>query len=159
MHIACRCFMSCGSKSIFEVTRGPILIVYLYRQLNKSCPPGAHWFCPKRHDEDLLNYDDLDTSDADAEAENITSAQKTKLIDESDERLKIAYKLFEIYLFDTVSMEDPLAEAKRDHRGRSVAFLTTCDHCVRKYHMGRKPFLKEFSEWVAFTPNHSELGD
>lgn len=146
MHIACRCSMRCGSKSIFEITRGSTLTVYLYRQLIKSCPPGAHWFCPKRHDDDLLNYDDLNASDADAEAEHITSAQKAKLIDEGDERLEITYKLFEIYLFDMANIGDPLAEAKRDHRGRSVAFLTTCDHCVRKYHMGRKPFLKEFSE-------------
>lgn len=146
MRIACRCSMLCGSKSIYEVTRGPMLIIYHYRQLIKSCPPGAHWFCPKRQNEDLLNYDDLNASDADAEAEHVTSAQKAKLIDEGDERLKIAYKLFEIYLFDTVNMGDTLAEAKRDHAGRSVEFLTTCDHCVRNYHMGRKPFLKEFSE-------------
>jgi len=68
------------------------------------------------------------------------------LIDEGDERLKIAYKLFEIHIFEMADMGDALVDAKLDHRGRSQDLLTTCDRCVRNYHMGRKPFLKEFSE-------------
>lgn len=122
------------------------MLTYICRQLSKSSSPGAHWFCPKRRDDDPLNYDDLSISDAEAEEEHITSAQKAKLIDEGDERLKIAYKLFEIHIFEMADMGDALVDAKLDHRGRSQDLLTTCDRCVRNYHMGRKPFLKEFSE-------------
>jgi senataxin len=146
MRIACRCSLLCGSKSIFELVREPVLILYLYRQLTKSWPRGAHWFCPKRRDDDPLNYDDPDVYDAEAEEEHVTSAQKAKLIDDGDERLKIAYELFELHIFEIVDMGDALVDAKMDHRSRTLDLLTTCDRCVRNYHMGRKPFLKEFSE-------------
>jgi len=146
MRIACRCSMPCGSKSIFEVVKGPLLIIYLYRQLIKNSPPGSHWFCPKRQDDDPLNYDDPDASDVEAEEEDVTSAQKAKLIDEGNERLVIAYKLFELHIFEMADMGDALLDARLGHRARSQGLLTTCDRCVRNYHMGRKHFLKEFSE-------------
>jgi senataxin len=123
-----------------------MLTAYLYRQLTNNWPRGSHWFCPKRRDDDPLNYDDPEVSEDEDEEEHVTSAEKANLIAESDERLKTAYKLFELHIYEMADMEDALLDTRMNHRGRSQDLLTTCDRCVRNYHMGRKPFLKEFSE-------------
>ncbi len=136
-----------------------MLTAYLYRQLIKSWPREAHWFCPKRRDDDAINYDDPGASEAQAEEEHLTSTQKAKLIAEGDERLETAYKLFELHMFEMADMEDALLDARMDHRGRSQDLLTSCDRCVRNYHMGRKPFLKEFSELVIVLYGYPRFGN
>jgi senataxin len=123
-----------------------MLTIFMCRQLTSSWPQEAHWFCPKRRDDDPLNYDDPDASEIEAEEEHVTSAQKAKLVEAGDERLKVAYKLFELHVFEMNEMQDAMLDARMYHRSRSQELLTTCDRCVRNYHMDRKPFLKEFSE-------------
>ena len=123
-----------------------MLTAYLYRLFTENWPAGAHWFCPKRQDDDPLNYDDPEVSEDEAEEEHITSVQKAELISESDKRLKTAYKLFELQIYELADMGNTLLDARMEHRSRSQDLLTTCDRCVRNYHMGRKSFLKEFSE-------------
>jgi senataxin len=41
--------------------------------------------------------------------------------------------------------EEEAADWQERYRKRSNELLTTCDRCVRNWHIGRKRFLKEIS--------------
>lgn len=118
-----------------------MLTGYLCSILLKSWSTEYHWFCPKRRDDDSLNYDDPGASDTEEEEEHVTSEQKAKLIEESYRRTQIAYRLCMVYGLS----EEEAADWQERHRKRSNELLTTCDRCVRNWHMGRKAFLKEVS--------------
>lgn len=71
----------------------------------------------------------------------MTSAQKAELIVEGHRRAQIAYRLCMVYGLS----EEEVADWQESYRKRSNEFLTTCDRCVRNWHMGRKRFLKELT--------------
>ena len=118
-----------------------MLITCLYSKLLNDWPPECHWFCPKRRDDDPLNFDNLEASDAEAEEEHVDSAQKLKLIGDSHNRAQVAYRLSMVYGLS----EEEAADWQERYRKRSNELLTTCDRCVRNWHIGRKRFLKEIS--------------
>lgn len=102
-------------------------------------PPDAHWFCPKRYDEDYTNY-----ADPDNDEEGTTSATKIQCIEDGKKRLLIAYR-FSISLgFSPEQAEE--AGFGDSYERRATELLSTCDHCVRNYHTGRKEFLGYMSE-------------
>ncbi|KAG9239793.1 hypothetical protein BJ878DRAFT_531170 [Calycina marina] len=54
----------------------------------KSFPPGSHWLCPKRSDEDPVDYEDPDEPEEDMSAET-----KREMIEDGRKRYNITYKL------------------------------------------------------------------
>jgi senataxin len=117
----------------------------LRRKLKTNWPAESHWFCPKRRDDDFVNYDNAEDADAEAEEEDLTSADKARLIREWERRQEIAYQLCIVY---GLSAEEG-SDWQDFHHKRLTELLSTCDRCVRNYHMGRKGFLKDVSECVA----------
>ncbi|OBT68370.1 hypothetical protein VE03_02935 [Pseudogymnoascus sp. 23342-1-I1] len=105
-------------------------------------PPDAHWFCPKRNDDDYTNYGDPGTDEEDA-----SSATKIQCIEDGEKRLKIAYR-FSISLgFSPEQAEE--AGFGDSYERRVTELLSTCDQCVRNYHTARKEFLGYMSEEFA----------
>lgn len=105
-------------------------------------PPDAHWFCPKRNDDDYTNYGDPDNDEEDA-----SSATKMQCIADGEKRLKITYR-FSISLgFSPEQAEE--AGFGDTYERRVTELLSTCDQCVRNYHTGRKEFLGYMSEEFA----------
>jgi senataxin len=102
-----------------------------------SFPPGAHLFCAKRNDDDIVDYDNPDS-----EEDDISITQKHRLIAEGQKRRKVAYQFSLVF---ALSAED-VGEWQQAYVARVAVALTECDRCVRNYHMWRKPFLKELSE-------------
>jgi senataxin len=109
----------------------------LYFRKIKAFPPDAHWFCPKRNEDDHLNYDEPDW-----EEDGVSIATKLKYIDEGRKRQSITYRFAIVYGLPPEDAE----EWQSTYRERSGYFLSTCDKCVRNYHAGRKEFVKELSE-------------
>ncbi|KAK0733658.1 RNA helicase-like protein [Lasiosphaeria miniovina] len=97
-------------------------------------PPNAHLFCPKIHEDDDTNYDELDLPD-----ENGTTAkQKHERIKDAESRHVIAYHLSCLM---GISPED--AGVWLGEWVEAVEkCLTTCDACVRKWHKSRERFMK-----------------
>ena len=89
-----------------------------------------------RNDTDAFSYDEPDV-----EEEDITVEEKRKLIDEGNRRLSIAYRLCVVYGLG----EDEAQDWQDIHHKRSMQLLSSCNPCVRNYHMERKDFLKELS--------------
>lgn len=106
----------------------------------ETFPPAAHWFCPKRSDDDYTNYDDSDEDDEDASA-----ALKKQCIAEGAQRRDCAYR-FLISLGLTPEETAGTGGTVEAYFERVNALLTHCDKCVRNYHMGRKDFLKYMAE-------------
>ena len=104
-----------------------------------SFPTGAHWFCPRRQDDDDVDYENLSEPDPD---EDVTIAEKQKLIAESKARHDIAYK-FSLILG---LAPEVTGQMLRDYSERLGKLFTSCDKCVRNWHKGRKAYLKELSE-------------
>lgn len=103
----------------------------------KSFPPDAHWFCPKRNDEDYVDYSHPD------EAEDDTSAgTKKELIQAAQRRQTVAYK----YSLAMGLDRDAGGSMVADYVGRLNRLLTSCDKCVHNWHIGRKAYLKELAE-------------
>src|SRR5258706_14254412 len=50
-------------------------------------PPEAHWLCPKRNDDDIHNYDELDL-----EEPNLPVNLKAKYVAEGQKRFACAYR-------------------------------------------------------------------
>ncbi|TAQ88938.1 hypothetical protein B7494_g2735 [Chlorociboria aeruginascens] len=103
----------------------------------KSFPPDAHWFCPRRRDDDFVDYDNPNEAE-----EDISPGKKQELIQNYKRRFKIAYKL-SLILGLSVEVSGPLLDEYTQGLGR---FLTGCDKCVYNWHMGRKTYLKELAE-------------
>jgi len=108
----------------------------LYREL-KSLPIEAHWFCPKRRDDDHIDYAHPD----DAE-EDMSSDTKRELVHDAKRRHNVAYK-YSIILGlapeDTAGLRQPWVD-------RLNHLLETCDKCGYNWHMGRKAYVREISE-------------
>lgn len=95
-----------------------------------------HWFCPRQNDDDTADYDEVDRSDEDIDAET-----KQKLVGEGRERQRVA-----LYSTLLLGMSDDAQEAQLDYIQRLKVQLTRCDKCVRNYHMGHKAFFKDLRE-------------
>jgi senataxin len=103
----------------------------------KSFPAEAHWFCPKRRDDDHIDYTHPDEAEEDMSPET-----KRELIHDAKRRHEVAYKysiIFGLAPEDTEGMRD-------DYIRRLNQLLTTCDKCDYNWHAGRKSYLKELSE-------------
>jgi len=111
-----------------------------YTRRMQGFPPEAHWFCPKQNDDDPINYNDPDNDDEDA-----SSATKKQRIEESEQRQECAYR-FAISLGLSVEENAEAGGLVDEYLKRLSQLLTTCDKCVRNYHMGRKDFLKYLAE-------------
>ncbi|KAF7870646.1 hypothetical protein EAF04_004390 [Stromatinia cepivora] len=103
----------------------------------KSFPAGAHWFCPKRNDEDYVDYSRPDDAEEDMSAQT-----KKELIQDAQRRQTVAYKSSLIIGLDPDS-GGPMVE---DYLERLNKLLTCCDKCVHNWHIGRKAYLKELAE-------------
>jgi senataxin len=108
----------------------------LYSEL-KSFPANAHWFCPRRHDEDQSDYDHPDEAE-----EDISPETKHELIQDAKRRHGVAYKYSLILGLDP-GISGHLLD---DYTRRLNKLLRTCDKCVHNWHMGRKAYLKELAE-------------
>ncbi|KAF4635788.1 hypothetical protein G7Y89_g2302 [Cudoniella acicularis] len=103
----------------------------------KSFPSEAHWFCPRRNDDDPIDYDHPEEIEEDMSAET-----KLELIRDSKRRYEVAYKYSLI-----LGMAPEIAGRLLDDYTEGLdRLLTSCDKCVRNWHMGRKAHLKELAE-------------
>lgn len=102
----------------------------------KSFPPDAHWFCPKRRDDDAVDYNHPDESEEDMSAET-----KREYVADGKRRRDFSYR-YSIVL--------GLSEEFRGEQDKYIAnlhqHLKVCDKCVINWHMGRKGYLKELQE-------------
>ncbi|PBP19231.1 hypothetical protein BUE80_DR009848 [Diplocarpon rosae] len=103
----------------------------------KSFPPDAHLFCPRRNDEDPLDYEQLNENE-----EDISPEEKRELIREGRLRHSVAYKYSLVFGMDTETYGDLI----NPYHFRWNQLLAGCDKCVYNWHLGRKPYLKELSE-------------
>ena len=94
----------------------------------------AHWFCPKVDDNDFTNYDEVDVDD-----EDITAATKRRRVEDANRRLALAYRLKLSYGLDEEDLAS-IQDVFNQYSVKSEDLLTTCDKCVRNYHMHRKQF-------------------
>lgn len=102
----------------------------------RSFPPEAHWFCPRRFDTDNTDYDAPDEPE-----EDMSTETKQELIQDAKRRHQVAYR-FALILGMSQELAGDLLTGYTD---RVNGFLTVCDKCVRHWHMGRKPYLKELA--------------
>jgi senataxin len=103
----------------------------------KSFPQDAHWFCPRRRDDDHIDYDNPDEAE-----EDMSSETKQELIQDAKRRHEVAYK-YSLILGLAPEISGNMLE---DYTSRLNRLLTTCDKCVHNWHMGRKRYLKELAE-------------
>ncbi|KAK6586463.1 hypothetical protein PZA11_001520 [Diplocarpon coronariae] len=103
----------------------------------KSFSPDAHLFCPRRNDDDLLDYEQLNETE-----ENISPEEKRELIREGRLRHNVAYKYSLVFGLDTETYGDLI----NPYHLRWNQLLAGCDKCVYNWHLGRKSYLKELSE-------------
>ena len=114
----------------------------------KNFSPEAHWFCPKRNDDDHIDYD----NPAEPE-EDMSPETKLELIEDAKYRHKVAYK-YSLILGLAPEVSGVLLE---DYTQRLNKLLTGCDKCVHQWHMGRKTYLKELAEYVIMFPRRSSF--
>ena len=110
--------------------------VLSYREL-KSFPQDAHWFCPRRRDDDHIDYDNSEEAEEDMSPET-----KQELIKDAKRRHEVAYK-YSLILGLAPEISGSMLE---DYTARLNRLLTACDKCVHNWHMGRKPYLKKLAE-------------
>jgi senataxin len=109
----------------------------------KNYHQDAHWFCPKQSAEDYHDYSKPDEAeDDDGEYEGISVENKHKAIKAGEQRAKVAF---------SASLVVGLGEfAPREFHDYYTQKLDTlfqsCDACVRRWHIGRKAYLKELAE-------------
>lgn len=103
----------------------------------RSFPSEAHWFCPRRHDGDDIDYDNSDEAEQDMSLET-----KQELIQDAKRRHAVAYK----YSLILGMAQDIAGQLLTDYTGRLNLLFTQCDKCIRNWHSGRKPYLRELAE-------------
>jgi senataxin len=116
-----------------------ILLTHFPQSELKSFPADAHWFCPKRNDDDHIDYDNASEPEEDMSPET-----KLELIQDAKRRHEVAYK-YSIIFGLSPEVSGVLLE---DYIRRLNTLLTSCDKCVHNWHMGRKAYLKELAEYV-----------
>ncbi|EKD14583.1 uncharacterized protein L3040_000105 [Drepanopeziza brunnea f. sp. 'multigermtubi'] len=103
----------------------------------KSLPPQTHWLCPRRFEDDMVDYDQPDQAD-----EDMTLEEKRKHIRDGRERHEMAYKYSLVYGLG----QDLVGDLQNAYQMKLNGFLATCDKCAYNWHEGRKAFLKDLSE-------------
>lgn len=103
----------------------------------KSFPPDAHWFCPRRHKDDYIDYDNPDEAEEDMSPET-----KQELIQDAKRRYEVAYK-YTVVLGLTPELSKDMLE---DYTELLHGQLANCDKCIHNWHIGRKPHIKELQE-------------
>ena len=115
--------------------------IFLKSEL-KSFPPNAHWFCPRRFDEDHIDYDHPFEAEDDMRPET-----KLELIQAAKRRHDVAYKYSLIFGLSP----DVSGILLENYSRRMTELFTSCDKCVRNWHIGRKSYLKELTEYATST--------
>lgn len=101
----------------------------------RAIPEGVHLLCPKTGPDDEEDHANVaETDDA-----------KRKRIQEGKSRVKLAYWCSLVFGMDKLKHEAEIKELN----GVLSNWLKTCDQCIINWHMSRKPFLREFAEYVA----------
>ncbi|KAI1140738.1 SEN1 N terminal-domain-containing protein [Hypoxylon sp. FL0543] len=101
----------------------------------RDFPEENHLCCPRISEDDSEIYDDPDAPS------KLSAAEKEQRIQEGKERLHQTYVCSLI-----LGIEEESAGDLGHEFGRRVnAFLKSCATCVRNWHKGRKPFLKEIA--------------
>ena len=126
--------LRCSPQSLPVRTKS--LTILHCREL-KGFPRDSHWFCPRRNNDDPVDYDNPDEAEEDMSPET-----KQELIQDAKRRHQVAYK-YSLILGLGQEISGHLLE---DYTLRLNKLLTTCDKCVHNWHMGRKPYLKELAE-------------
>ncbi|RKF61890.1 Helicase SEN1 [Erysiphe neolycopersici] len=103
----------------------------------KKFPPNVHWFCPKQHDDDYLDYTNLNETEGD-----IDSAKKKEILKDSKKRHEVAYKCSLVLGL----APEQAGRMLEEYTQRLNQLLSSCDKCVYNWHLGRREFLKELSE-------------
>lgn len=103
----------------------------------KGFPQDAHWFCPKRNDDDYADY-----SRPDEDEEDVSAEKKKELIEDARKRHTVAYK----YSLITGLAADAGKDMIEEYTVELNKLLRSCDKCVHNWHLGRKPYLKELAE-------------
>ncbi|KAI1104571.1 SEN1 N terminal-domain-containing protein [Jackrogersella minutella] len=96
----------------------------------------THLCCPRVSEEDDEIYDDPDAPS------KITIAEKEQRIQQGKDRLNQAYVCSLILGLE----EESAGNLGQEFGLRTNAFLKSCATCVRNWHKGRKPFLKDISQ-------------
>lgn len=100
-----------------------------------AIPKDVHLLCPKTGPDDEEDYSNVaETDDA-----------KKKRVQEGRDRVKLAYWSSLVFGMNKEKFD---AEIKELNELLSL-WLKTCDQCIINWHMSRKPFLREFAEYVA----------
>ncbi|OTA93398.1 hypothetical protein M434DRAFT_73253 [Hypoxylon sp. CO27-5] len=103
----------------------------------QAFPEECHLCCPRISEEDNEIYDDPDAPS------KISAAEKEQRIQEGKERLSQTYKCSLI-----LGLSEELAgDLGHEYARRINTFLKSCATCVRNWHKGRKPFLKDISQF------------
>jgi len=98
----------------------------------EEIPPDLHLLCPKVSDEDTEDYEDFD------EPGGITVEEKKKRIEDAKTRHDVTYRL----CFLMGLAEEQASSWTEQWAKRLERCLTSCDICVRNWHLGRETFLK-----------------
>ncbi|KAH9224798.1 hypothetical protein DL95DRAFT_322840, partial [Leptodontidium sp. 2 PMI_412] len=102
----------------------------------KSFPPDAHWFCPKRFDEDAVDYDQPNDPE-----EGMSQETKKELIQDFRKRYKVAYQYSQILGIN----EDTTGQLREEYSRSLDRLFIQCDKCALNWHQGRKEHLKWLS--------------
>nr|XP_036589021.1 helicase sen1 [Colletotrichum truncatum]KAF6800663.1 helicase sen1 [Colletotrichum truncatum] len=100
-------------------------------------PPDVHLLCPKVHEDDFEDYDDLESP-----GEEITALEKKERVEDWKKRLDIAYWTSLLLAYG----KDKAGVWLVEWGNRMAINLHNCDKCVLNWHMYRKKYLRIFSE-------------
>ncbi|KAI1212701.1 SEN1 N terminal-domain-containing protein [Annulohypoxylon truncatum] len=102
----------------------------------REFPQESHLCCPRISDEDDEIYEDVEAPS------KITVAEKEERIQQGKERLNQAYICSLILGLE----EESAGSLGSEFKERTNGFLKSCATCVRNWHKGRKPFLKDIGQ-------------
>lgn len=133
-----RCeYLFIASMGVFTV----FAYMLTFDSIIKAYPPDAHWFCPKIDEDDDTNYNDVDTDDGD-----VSSKDKSLRITEGGIRQDNVYSFIRVLGLPADSAQE--IGWKDWYTQRVHSALTSCDKCVRNYHLGRARLLTKLREYV-----------
>ncbi|KAI0379125.1 SEN1 N terminal-domain-containing protein [Hypomontagnella monticulosa] len=102
----------------------------------REFPEDAHICCPRVSEEDDEIYDDPSAPS------QITPAEKEQRIQDGKDRLDQIYRCSLILGLG----EESAGNLGQEFGQRTCAFLKSCPTCVRNWHRGRRPFLKDIAQ-------------
>lgn len=102
----------------------------------RDFPQDAHICCPRVSEEDDEIYDDPNAPS------KITPAEKEQRIQDGKDRLDQIYRCSLILGLG----DESAGNLGQEFGQRTCAFLKSCPACVRNWHKGRRPFLKDIAQ-------------